>query len=57
MTDVHVHIGQFNDKYYDSHAVFNAIEQAAENFGMTLAFTYAVQSFNSEEKLWKQKAT
>ena len=34
MTDVHVHIGQFNDKYYDSHAVFDAIEQSAEDFGI-----------------------
>ena len=58
MTDVHVHIGQFNDKYYDSHAVFNSIEQAAEDFGIdcvqyssTSSCRYDVELSRVEEEI------
>lgn len=58
MTDIHVHIGQFNDKYYDSHAVFNAIEQSATEFGIdcvryssTSSCRYDVELFRIEEEI------
>ena len=58
MTDVHVHIGQFNDKYYDSHAVFDAIEQTATKFGIdcvqyssTSSCRYDVELSRVEEEI------
>ena len=34
MTDHHVHIGQFNEVYYDAHEVFEAIEESGATFGI-----------------------
>ena len=58
MTDVHVHIGKFNDKYYDSHAVFDAIEQTATEFGIdcvqyssTSSCRYDVELSRIEEEI------
>lgn len=58
MTDVHVHIGQFNDKYYDSRVVFEAIEQTAAKFGIdcilyssTSSCRYDVELSQIEEEI------
>ena len=34
MTDYHIHIGQFNEVYYDAHEVFEAIEDAGGKYGV-----------------------
>ena len=37
MTDHHIHIGQFNETYYDALEVFEAIEEAGAKFGISEA--------------------
>lgn len=58
MTDHHVHIGQFNEVYYDSHEVFEAISANAERFGInevlyssTSSCRYDVELFRIEEEI------
>lgn len=58
MTDHHIHIGQFNEVYYDSHSVFEAISQSAEKYGInevhyssTSSCRYDVELFRIEEEI------
>lgn len=58
MTDHHIHIGQFNEVYYDSHKVFEAISVNAERFGInearyssTSSCRYDVELFRVEEEI------
>ena len=58
MTDHHIHIGQFNEVYYDAHSVFEAISQAAEKYGInevhyssTSSCRYDVELFRIEEEI------
>ena len=58
MTDVHVHIGQFNEKYYDAHAIFEAIEHTASQYGIdciqyssTSSCRYDVELSRIEEEI------
>lgn len=58
MTDVHVHIGQFNEKYYDAHAIFEAIEHTARQYGIdciqyssTSSCRYDVELSRIEEEI------
>ena len=63
MTDHHIHIGQFNEVYYDSHSVFEAISKSAEKYGIsevhyssTSSCRYDVELFRIEEEIkWAQK--
>lgn len=58
MTDYHIHIGQFYERYYDAHEVFSAIEQVTEKTGVnevwyssTSSCRYDVELFRIEEEI------
>ena len=63
MTDHHIHIGQFYEKYYDSHSVFEAISKAADEYGInevhyssTSSCRYDVELCKIEEEIeWAKK--
>lgn len=53
MTDVHVHIGQFNETYYDSHEVFAAIEESCGEFGIDEIFFSSTSSCRDDVELFR----
>lgn len=53
MTDHHVHIGQFNEVYYDALQVFNAIEESAKQNSVTQVYFSSTSSCRDDAELSK----
>lgn len=53
MTDHHIHIGQFNELYYDALEVFEAIEEAGANYGIDEARFSSTSSCRDDVELLK----
>lgn len=53
MTDHHIHIGQFNELYYDALEVFEAIEESGANYGIDEARFSSTSSCRDDVELLK----
>ena len=53
MIDHHIHIGQFNETYYDALEVFEAIEEAGANYGIDEAHFSSTSSCRDDVELLK----
>lgn len=53
MTDHHIHIGQFNEVYYDPFEVFQAIEKSDHKFGITEVHFSSTSSCRNDVELSK----
>lgn len=53
MTDFHVHIGQFNEAYFDALEIFNAIESTFEKTGVSEIYYSSLSSCRDDVELSK----
>lgn len=53
MIDYHIHIGQFNEKYFDAFDVFEAIEEAGNEYGIDQIWYSSTSSCREDVELSK----
>lgn len=53
MIDYHIHIGQFNEKYFDAFDVFEAIEEAGKEYGIDEIWYSSTSSCRKDVELSK----
>ena len=51
MTDYHIHIGQFNEKYYDDLQIFETIEKLSKKTRITTVYFSSTSSCREDVKL------
>ena len=51
MTDYHIHIGQFNEKYYDALQIFETIEKLSKKTRITTVYFSSTSSCREDVKL------
>lgn len=59
MCDYHIHIGQFNEIYYDALEIFEIIEKVGSQFGINeihYSSTYSCRDDVELEKVWEEIA-
>lgn len=59
MCDYHIHIGQFNEIYYDALEIFEIIEKVGSQFGINeihYSSTYSCRDNVELEKVWEEIA-
>ena len=58
MCDYHIHIGQFNEIYYDALEIFEIIEKVGSQFGINEIHYSSTSSCRDDvelEKVWEEK--
>ena len=53
MIDYHVHIGQFNEKYFDAHSIFGLIESTSKKTKITEVYYSSTSSCRDDVEFEK----